>query len=81
MLFEHFVLDHLVVDRVEFVVGSKKDRAGLKLASISHGHSMAGGIDRPGLAAKTARTWVNRGHSVMPELCPLYPRKRTCAVH
>jgi hypothetical protein len=42
---------------------------------------MAGGIDRPGLAAKTARTWVKRGHSVMPELCPLYPRKRTCAVH
>src|SRR5262245_57079756 len=54
VLVEHFAVDHLIVDRVESVVGSIEDRAGLKLASMSHGHSVAGGIDRPGLAAKTA---------------------------
>ena len=62
MLFEHFTFDHLVVDRVELAVGSIKDRAGLKLASMSHGHSVAGGIDCPGLAAKTARAAIRLDH-------------------
>ena len=47
VLFEHFAVDHLVVDHAEFVVRSIKDRAWLKLASISHGHSVAGGIAVP----------------------------------
>ena len=62
MLFEHFTFDHLVVDCVELAVGSIKDRAGLKLASMSHGHSVAGGIDCPGLAAKTGRAAIRLDH-------------------
>jgi hypothetical protein len=62
VLFEHFAVDHLIVDRVEFVVGSIEDRAGLKLASMSHGHSVAGGIDRPGLAAKATRAAIRLDH-------------------
>ena len=62
-------------------------------AHILPHHALDAGGKRKGLKSKVAdllisergRTkcplWVISGHSAMSEVCPLYPRKRTFAVH